>query len=595
MLALKENKKIKNLNLILGISDSVDCGATLTKNNKILCSVNEERFNRKKFCYGFPKESIFSVLKFGKVKSKDIKVVAVAGISRITKSFTPYNNLLHDNKRKTIDFVWKIASLMSFLSNNFVFKFFFRSGFFLFFLSNVYYKPFLFLRKKNILDNLKKIGINPEQIFFYDHHECHIFSAYSISPYKKALVVSNDGFGDGLCSKSNYISLKENTNLSKNTFYNSLGLIYGYCSDLCGYKKIYHNGKTTGIAMLGDGKNAEKELNKLLFFNDKNGNYVNNGALFRGTYLEIKRKLKKFSKYQIASGIQSLTNKLIFKQVEFLLKKIKTNNICLTGGVHANVAANGFLRNKLKNKNIYVAPHMGDGGLALGACALAYFQLNAENVKYKNKNIYLGDEFSNKEILKEIYKSKVKFKKISNLSMSKIIARSLANNKIVAIYNGRMEFGPRALGNRSILANASDESINQKLNKKLNRTETMPFAPVILESFAHKMIKNYKTSDLASCQNMTMCVDASEYMKKISSGAVAKDGTIRPQLIKKKTNKLLYNILSEYYKITKVPSVINTSFNLHDEPIVRTPSEAIKSFKISKLDALVLGDYILEK
>jgi carbamoyltransferase len=584
---------MKNSNLILGISDSVDCGSTITKGNKILCSINEERFNRKKFCYGFPKESILRALAVSKIKSKDIKVVAVAGISRITENLTPYNNLLHNNKKRH-DFVWKIANLMSFLSRNFLFKIFFRSNFFLFFLRNAC-QSLLFVRKRKILDNLKKIDINPEQIFFYDHHECHIFSAYSLSPYKKALVVSNDGFGDGLCSKSNYISFKKNINLSQNSFYNSLGLIYGYCSDLCGFKKIYHNGKTTGIAMLGDGKNAEKELNKIFFFNDKNGNYVNNASLFRGAYLEIKKKLKKFSKYQIANGIQSLTNRLIFKQIEFLLKKIKINNICLTGGVHANVAANGFLRNKLKNKNIYVCPHMGDGGLALGACALAYFQLNAKNVKYKYENIYFGDEFSDKEILKEVYKTKVKFKKISYLNVSKKVARYLANNKIVAIYNGRMEFGPRALGNRSILGNASDESINQKLNKKLNRTETMPFAPIILEGFAHKMIKNYKRSDIDSCQNMTMCVDASEYMKKIAPGAVAKDGTIRPQLIKKKANKLLYNILSEYYKITKVPSVINTSFNLHDEPIVRTPSEAIRSFKISELDALIIGNYILER
>ena len=585
---------MKNTNLILGINDSLDCGATITKGNRILCSINEERINRKKLCHGFPTDSILSSLKVSKIKSEDIKVVAVAGISRVTKNLTPYNNLLHENnKKESKELVWKIVSLMSFLSKNFLFKIFFRSNLFLFFLRDIFYKSFLSQRKKDILNNLKKININPEKIFFYDHHECHIFSAYSLSPYKKTLVVSNDGFGDGLCSKSNFISLKKNINLSKNTFYNSLGLIYGYCSDLCGYKKVHHNGKTTGIAMLGDGIEAEKELSKILFFNNKNGNYINNASLFRGTYFEIKKKLKKFSKYQIANGIQSLTNKLIFKQVEFLVKKIKTNNICLTGGVHANVAANGFLRNKLKNKNIYVFPHMGDGGLALGACALGFFELNNKNVKYQNENIYLGDKFSDKKILEKLNESKLKFKKIRNLS--KRVAKHLANNKIVAIYNGRMEFGPRALGNRSILANASDKSINEKLNKKLSRTETMPFAPVILEKFANKMIKNYRTNDMVSCQNMTMCVDASNYMKKVAPGAVAKDGTIRPQLIKRKANKLLYETLSEYYKITKVPSIINTSFNLHEEPIVRTPSEAIRSFKISKLDALVIGSYIVEK
>ena len=586
---------MKDSNLILGISDSIDCGATLTEGNKILFSINEERINRKKFCHGFPEKSILRTLEFCRIKPKDIKVVAVAGISRITENLTPYNNLLHANKELSHDLVWKIVNFMSLLSNNFLFKNFFRSNFFLFFLRKIFYKFHLIGRKKKILSNLKKIAINPEKIFFYDHHECHIFSAYSLSPYKKSLIVSNDGFGDGLCSKSNYITIKKNINLSKNTFYNSLGLIYGYCSDICGFKKVHHNGKTTGIAMLGDGKEVEEELKKIISFNNKNGNYINHGSLFRGTYLEIKKKLKRFSKYQIANGVQCLTNKLIFKQVQFLLKKIKTNNICLTGGVHANVAANGFLRNKLKNRNIFVCPHMGDGGIALGACAKAYFQLHSKNVKFNNKNLYLGDEFYDQDIIKAMYESKVKFKKIDNFSMYLRVAKHLADNKIVAIYNGKLEFGPRALGNRSILANASDVGINLKLNKKLSRTETMPFAPVILDKFAHKMIKNYRTNDIDSCQNMTMCTDASNLMKKIAAGAVAKDGTIRPQIIKKKTNKLLYNILLEYYKITKVPSIINTSFNLHEEPIVRTPSEAIKSFKISKLDVLVLGDYILER
>ena len=584
---------MKNSNLILGITDSLDCGATITKGNKILCSINEERINRKKLCHGFPKESILKALEISKAKSESIKIVAIAGISRISKDLTPYNNLLPENNNNRKNLISKIVNVMSSLSKYSVFRTIFRSDLFLFFLRNIFYKIFFIFRKRDILNQLDKININPDKIYFYDHHDCHIFSAYSLSPYKKALVVSNDGFGDGLCSKSNYISIKKNINLSKNTFYNSLGLIYGYCSDLCGYKKVHHNGKTTGIAMLGDGKKAEKELNKILYFDHKDGNYINNSSIFRGTYLDVKRKLKKFSKYQIANAIQSLTNKLIFKQVEFLIKKVKTNNICLTGGVHANVAANGFLRNKLKNKNFYVFPHMGDGGLAVGACALAYFQLNNKNVKYKNDNIYLGDKFSNEMILDKLLESKLKFKKVKKLS--KKIARYLADNKIVAVYNGKMEFGPRALGNRSILANASDERINEKLNKKLSRTETMPFAPVILEKFASKMINNYRVDDIASCQYMTMCVDASMYMKKVAPGAVAKDGTIRPQLIKKKANKLLYNILSEYYKITKVPSIINTSFNLHEEPIVRTPSEAIKSFKISKLDVLIMGDYILEK
>ena len=205
--------------------------------------------------------------------------------------------------------------------------------------------------------------------------------------------------------------------------------------------------------------------------------------------------------------------------------------------------------------------------------------------------MYLGPEYSNKKILKEL-KNRLNFYKIKD--PEKFVAQKLKDGFVVACFQGRMEFGPRSLGNRSILVNACDKSVNNWLNKKLKRTEFMPFAPITLSSHANKMYKDLSKKIIAS-KFMTVTTKCTNKYISLSPGAVHIDKTARPQILFKKDNEKIHKILKEYLKISKIPNLINTSFNVHEEPIVCSPGDAVRAFIDSNLDFMFIGDYIVEK
>ncbi len=578
---MKRKRKI-----VLALSDSHDAGVCIAIDGKIVFAINEERLSRKKNHQGFPYLSIEEGLNACNIKKSNIDNIAVAGESRLTNNITTNNNLRNDDGSINI-----IFQIIGFLSNFSIIKKFFKSELFL-----KFYKLVQTLQKNKRRSEIKrqfnKIDIFPTNISFYDHHDCHVFSAYSCSGFKDALVVSNDGMGDGLCSKIYNIKNNKSICLSKNTFYNSLAMVYGYASYLCGFKKNHHAGKTTGLSANGNYKKTYNIFRKYINWNNKIGNYENTKTVFTSSLLNLKKDLSRFNKKDIAAGIQKLTDSIILDQIKFYLKKTNAKNICLVGGLHANVLTNMRIADKFPNKQIFVFPAMHDGGLATGA---AYLELKKkkEKINFKIKNYYLGNEYTDKDILIFLEKNKIKFKKPKNLS--KFVASLLLKNKIISRFAGRMEYGPRALGNRSILYNAKDKKTNKWLNKKLNRTDTMPFAPVILDEFKKIYVKNYNNNNINSLQNMTICSHSTDICKKRAPAAVHVDGTIRPQIIKKKANPEYYNILKDYYKLSKIPLLINTSFNLHEQPIVSTPEQAYRSFRLSKLDALVLNKFIILK
>ena len=577
------NKKKK---IVLALSDSHDAGICITINDKIAFAINEERLSRKKNHQGFPYLSIEEGLIICKIKKSDIDVVAVAGKSRLTNNITTNNNLKNEDGDINIIFI-----IIGFFSNFFLIKKFFKSNFFL--------KSYKLLQKfkmkdreTEIIKKLNKINIFPSNISFYDHHDCHIFSAYSCSGFKDALVISNDGMGDGLCSKIYNIKNNKSQCLSENSFYNSLAMVYGYASYLCGFKKNHHAGKTTGLSSHGKNKNTYNILKKYIIWNNKIGVYENKKTVFTSSLKNLTKDLSKFCKRDIAAGIQKLTDNIILDQVKFYLEKTNAKNICLVGGLHANVLTNMRIADKFPNKKIFVFPAMHDGGLATGA---AYLKIKKDNKKFNFdlKNYYLGNEFTDKDILNFLEKNKIKFTKPKKLS--KTVASLLIKNKIISRFVGKMEYGPRALGNRSILYNAKDKKTNKWLNKKLNRTDTMPFAPVILNEYKSSYIEKYNKNNFNSFQNMTMCCHSTDLCKKKAPAAIHIDGTIRPQILKKNANPKYYEILKEYYNLSKIPLLINTSFNLHEQPIVSTPQQAYKSFCSSKLDVLILNSFIILK
>ena len=372
-----------------------------------------------------------------------------------------------------------------------------------------------------------------------------------------------------------------------------MGYFYGSITKLLGFRPHRHEGKVLGLAAFGNPDLAYKEISEMISFDEKLKNFVSHPE--NGLYLplfennNLKNLLKKYKKKDIAAATQKHLEKIVTDYVRSIDKK--PFNLAVSGGVFSNVKLNQKISELNCVKDIFVFPNMGDGGLSVGAAALCHLKYKKMNSK-RLKDYYLGHSFSNKYIKSVIDRFKLNYTTGKNLE--KKVAEHLYKNKTVAVFQGKMEFGPRSLGNRSILASSKDFRVNKWLNKRLGRTEFMPFAPITLKNQAKKMYENFKKG-VYSSKFMTITYNCSQIMKKISPAPVHIDGTARPQIVDRSINPRIFKVLNEYYKISKNPNLINTSFNMHEEPIVCTPNDAIKSFLRSKLDYLYIGDYLIKK
>ena len=318
---------------------------------------------------------------------------------------------------------------------------------------------------------------------------------------------------------------------------------------------------------------------------------------YNRNYLDsFKKILEPFNREDIAAGVQKHCEDLIVAYVKYWLKKLgkrTPQDICLAGGLFANVKINQCISEIKGIRNIFVFPNMGDGGLPVGGVCYQNF-IQTGNTKINFSNIYLGMEYNNDEILKilKVKDTELTYKKMKNRPNE--IFEMLDSSKVVGYFDGRMEFGPRALGSRSILANARDKKINDQLNKRLERTEFMPFAPVTPEDFASESYINWNPEHIASCF-MTRTYKCQLSFRKKHPAVVHVDGTARPQIIKKKHNPRYYDVIKNYCVRSNEKALINTSFNAHEQPIILTPDLAIKSLLQNRIDILVLSDYVVCK
>ena len=304
----------------------------------------------------------------------------------------------------------------------------------------------------------------------------------------------------------------------------------------------------------------------------------------------LNKTFKNFSREDVSAFAQDNLEELAVDLVTNTINNEKNVNICLSGGTFANVRVNQKILEIDNVKNIFVQQGMGDGGLAVGAALWIYKNKNKDWKPRFKKTVYLGLGFSDDKIKKTLSSEK-KIMFNHHQKIEKEIALAISKNKIIGRFNGPMEWGPRALGNRSILASPSDASINSTLNERLSRTEFMPFAPIIMEEYASEFFSGYDKSHIAS-RFMTITYDVFKEKHSIIPAVVHVDGTARPQVVRREDNISLHTILNEYYKLTGVPVLINTSFNIHGEPIVYTPKDAIRSFKKKAVDILAIGNYL---
>lgn len=526
---------------VLGIGYYVahDSNIALTNEGKIKFAGSEERFSRKKHDGAFPDQALTHAMSY--LKQGHISIVA------------PYNdNSQYDIVHKGI-------------------------------LDQSRYDKFVHLQREN-----EKILRNAKVTEFLGHHFSHAAGAYYTSGFSNAVVITYDG--GIVCEpwlatvwegKDRILKpLQQITRLDGAT----AAIRYSAVTSLLGFRPVYDEGKVTGLAARGKpNEDCIKDLIKAFDSQPDPTTYYS--GQFAQDFIIIR---KKYSASDIAASIQLMTEDAVISLLSKCVPDPTKLDCVMAGGLFANVLLNLRIK-RMGFKRIYVYPAMGDEGLGIGA-ALAYSVSQGGNPEELN-HIYFGSEYSDLEIENSLKNSKLSYKRYEEVEL--VIATLLARGKVIARFNGRMEFGPRALGNRSILYQANDPSVNEWLNKKLGRTETMPFAPVTLSTEADKMY--LELEGLEKCTPfMTTVVPCSKLMRRLSTAVVHLDGTARPQIVYETTNPSLYKIISEYLLLTGLPTLINTSFNLHGEPIVCSPKDAVQSFLRGGIDYLAIGNYIVQ-
>jgi len=574
---------------ILGITDGQSSGAAIVDDGRILAAINEERIVRIKMARGFPWESIREVLRITGIDPNDIDGVAVAQVNmELREEIEDWPGWFEarDEETDVHSKFFRVASRFG----RFVPRI---PG-----LKRGYYalrSPVYRSRRRRIANILREeFGITANLRFFH-HHFAHATSAYYTSPFRDALVVTMDGGGDG--HSSHAYSVKDGVfrNLVTVDSYDSLGNFYAYITAICGFKAKRHEGKITGLA--AQGQPVYRDIIEALI-GYENGRPVNRGQILFNSALDAIRNAlpAKWNREDLAATIQVVAEDIARAYVSHWVAKTGHRNVALAGGIFANVRINEEILGIPDVDNIFVHPGMTDEGLAVGA-ALAYdgSVRRRANETYEPvglPDVYLGNEYSNKEMAEAVRIAGLETQHLPG-QIESAVAEQLAAGKVVARFNGRMEYGPRALGNRSILYQPGDPSVNDWLNELLQRTEFMPFAPSCLYETANQLFESPQ-GGIDTARFMTVTFHCTKWMAERCNGVVHVDNTARPQLVRKDDNPSYYAIIEEYRKRTGVPAIINTSFNMHEEPIVRSPEDAIRAFLDSALDYLAIGDFMVK-
>jgi carbamoyltransferase len=571
---------------ILGISDHLTSGAALIEDGRVLAAVNEERLARKKMVMGFPRLSIASVLAISGTEPGQVDRVAVAshwghfmndlvsfdqGVLGVDEGFL---------KGLFFDVGERLAPLRSRLP----------------FLERLYYdlrKPAYAQRKQSIERVLREeLGITAPVEYVW-HHHAHAASAYYASGYDDALVVTLDGSGDGHSSHVYDVQGGSWSYLHSVPSFDGLGNYYGYVTHLCGFKMGKHEGKITGLAAYGE--DAYRDILER-FIRYENGTMVNVGNAFRRQAIaRLERALpSNWKKEDLAATIQLVAEDISTRYVAHWAKKTGRRKVALAGGVVANVKINQRIHELPEVDEVLVYPAMSDEGLGAGAALLVDAQLRSPAERKASRafdHVYLGPDFSEREMQEALDAKGLAYTRPTAYASE--VARLIADGYVVARCAGRMEYGPRALGNRSILYRPDDASANDWLNERLQRTEFMPFAPSTLAEDASRSFEGMAGA-VDTSRFMTVTFDCSDEMAKGCPGVTHVDGTARPQTVSREDNAEYHAIISEFKRLTGLSSVVNTSFNIHEEPIVCSPSDAIRAFEIGHLDVLALGPFIVK-
>jgi carbamoyltransferase len=591
---------------ILGISAFYhDSAATLIVNGKIIAAAQEERFTRIKHDSSYPYNAIEFVLEYAK-----LKITEVDQIIFFEKPFLKFERLLE--------------TYVAFAPKGF--RSFCKA-------MPVWLKDKLF-QKKMLFDELKrhdKSFKDEKNIFFSDHHLSHAASAFFPSPFEEAIVLTADGVGEWATTtvaigKDNNLEIKKEIH-----FPHSLGLLYSAFTYYTGFKVNSGEYKLMGLAPYGTARYEDKIKNNLIDIKDDGTFHLEQSYFNYATGLTMtskkfhdlfgqkprdskKEKLTQFH-MDIAASIQKVTEDIMIKLARALKKEFNISNLCLAGGVALNCVANGKILKAKIFDNIWVQPAAGDAGGSLGA-ALALWHIEQNNPRKVNlsddmQGSYLGPEYNQKQIEEQLNKAGAKYKTLNEEDLIEKVADNISKGDAIGWFQGRMEFGPRALGNRSILGDPRSSKMQKNLNLKVKYRESFrPFAPSILkedlvdwfdinvDSPYMLMVANInknKKIEMNEEQKKLFGIDKLNIKKSVVPAITHVDYSARIQTVHKETNQKYFKLIKKFKEKTSCPIVVNTSFNVRGEPIVNTPLDAFNCFMGTELDKLVIGNCYLDK
>ena len=544
---------------ILGIWDGHDAGAALIEGNRVIFAANEERFTKRKLEVNFPKHSIEAALRYAKIKPSDIEHIAFSTTEfakTIERMFPKMRESYYSFRRRK-----RLKPRFSDLRHMLKYS-----------ITSIGITPGSTTVNKHLLGKeLRSMGFEKFKLYAVEHHAAHAATAAFTSPFKKALIITSDGLGDGL---SGSISVMEKNTLTRKSVTkasDSLGIFFEQATNIIGMRELEDEGKVMAMADYSYPFSMDENLFRDFFSVD--------GITIKAKYNTIKQfeMLQRISwqlpREQFAYMVQQLLTEMLTKFVDNAIERFGIGDVAFSGGIFSNVKANMSLRKLDSLKHWYIFPHMGDGGIALGAALHTNYILNG--ITKHDFTAYLGPAYDEDETMATLKRYKMKFQ-LEKKEQARHAAELITDGHYIFWFQNRMEYGPRALGDRSILARSDSEEIKDTLNLYVKKREWFqPFAPSIMEEEAGRLLEyDNKGKD----KFMTMAYMVKKEKRNVTKSVMHVDGSARAQMVGRE-NPLYYDVIKQVKNISGNGIVLNTSFNVHGFPIVMDPEDAIVTMK----------------
>lgn len=596
----------------LGLSMEHDASAALARDGRIVAALSEERLSRRKGQWGYPWRAADECLRLAGISRADVDVFCVA-LNKFPARYLrkptwlqEWNEAWHRKRRELLGRAEDITVTMTdFLQE---------------------------LRARDVLladvfnwEAFRGDGWTKADVRFIDHHFGHALTAANFSGFDEALVVTVDCVGT-CCAQDesephtlesvflqNLVPLSHTTSawrdghlrrFAMTDLNGSPGSFYGSVTESLGFISPRHEGKVTGLAAWGTDTSLDPLFRKVLSVGADRSHFVSEQIYERCANISEARKAalcaagKGRTRETISGSAQRILEEAILAHVQWALRQTGLRKLAVAGGVFGNVKLNQHLMELPEVDHIFVFPAMSDAGLAAAAAQMgavaaqrkAGKPVEALELRCKLPDVYLGPGYSNDEVEAILKTAEFRYEKLSKSDRPLRAAKFVADGNVLGLHQGRMEYGPRALGNRTILASPTDARINDDLNKRLSRSEFMPFAPSVLAERCPDIFEQFEKGAHAA-EFMTVTFNVKPEWHDRIPAVVHVDGTARPQAVYREKNPSYYDILKEYERLTGLPVVVNTSFNVHEEPIVCTPQDALQALREKRVDALLIEDF----